>query len=85
MKFDFNHEISQFDIDKNSVDELMICNSLYIYNVQKNEQEYNLIPEKYSARIYPNQTLLKNSKIEWKENSIIDKKQILKYSMTSKS
>lgn len=80
-----NFEFANFGLKPQFVDDLMICNSLFIYKVQKNEQEYNLIPEKYSARIYPNRTLLKNSKIEWKENSMLDKEQILKYSMTSKS
>jgi hypothetical protein len=75
-----NYELVNFGMKPEFVDRLMICKTLYIYKVEKTEQEYRLIPEKYAAKVLRDRTLSKNSTIYWKENKEEDKNQILKYS-----
>lgn len=76
-----NLEYTNFGIKPEFVDHLLFCKTLHIFKVTKTDTSYILIPERYAVKVFPNNEILKESKIEWIDNSEEDKKLTLKYSL----
>ena len=76
-----NLEYANYGIKPNFIDSFFACKSLYMYKVEKNENEITLIPEKYAHKIIFNRQSPKNSTIEWKKNTKEEKQLIKKYGL----
>lgn len=76
-----NLKYANYGIKPSYIDSYFACKSIYMYKVEKIENEITLIPEKYAKRIIIDKHNPKNSMIEWKLNSAEDKLLIKKYGL----
>lgn len=75
-----NLEYANYGIKANVIDSFFACKEIYMYKVERNENEIIIIPEKYSSIMHNNQNS-KNSIIEWITNSKEEKLLIKKYGL----
>lgn len=70
---------TNYGIKAQFVDEFLYCRSTYVYRIRRNGGEFKLIPKRYGKRIIIDKEEPRNSKIEWEENSSVDKEKTIKY------
>ena len=75
-----NLEYANYGIKANIIDSYFACKEIYMYGVERNENEIIIIPEKYSSIRHDNLNS-KDSVIEWITNSKVEKKLTKKYDL----
>jgi hypothetical protein len=76
-----NLEYANYGIKPNVIDAFFACKELYMYRVERNNNDIIIIPEKYAYKVMPDNQNPKNSTIEWKANSKEEKLFIKKYGL----
>jgi hypothetical protein len=76
-----NLEYANYGIKPNAIDTFFTCKELFMYKVERNENEIIIIPENYAHKIITNEQNSKNSIIKWKANSKEEKLLTKKYGL----